>query len=250
MEGKNLEDFVDGMHKAAVYIRSRGPDYIIAPIVGAVPFIDIFSIVDRKFPIEKVVYQPNSSRFYNRDEITKNWWLKLFERIPYNQSTKFLSVDEVLSGSSLVGGYHLFMLAIDEEAKKRIKISEESMEAEKRKIMKKFKYETVGIAERGHKRNREIGRLITRGIAKLFEFDEIPTIDNPGLNILRLEEGERDENGRIRYLPKIKEFRITEEYLNFLRSIALYCGVNPESVSPKNLEKIRNEITLGQSNSF
>ena len=60
-----FEKFVDGFRGVATLVRENSPDYIFAPVVGAVPFVDILSIVDQNFPLEDVCYLPNSSRFGN-----------------------------------------------------------------------------------------------------------------------------------------------------------------------------------------
>ena len=66
---EEFEEFAKGIKKASDILRSKKPDYILAPVVGAVPFVDLFYIADRHFNLDAVEYPPNSSRFLNRREL-------------------------------------------------------------------------------------------------------------------------------------------------------------------------------------
>jgi hypothetical protein len=104
MEKESLENFVDGMMDASDMVVSRNPDYLIAPMMGSVPFIDIMTMVNDDFDPSKVVYMPASSRIPDVKDVILNWYgnflddkVKLDDDFP-----EILNIDEVVSGQSLV----------------------------------------------------------------------------------------------------------------------------------------------------
>ena len=241
-----FESFVKGFKKAADIIRMEKPDYIFAPIVGAVAFIDILSIIDKHFPLDTVQYLPNSSRFENRDELTAKWYSNFYKANEINEHMKIICIDEVLSGSSTVNGYKQFKKSIDERAMEKSKgMADEikSFEYNKMKLQKNIDYKILGIAERGHERNPRYTNLVNNKIIYPIEFEDVYTIDDINLNPIRLKPGNM-HNNRLSYLPEIQTFDVTHQYMDFLRSIASYTGVDPSNVSPKNFSKIEDGLKL------
>jgi len=238
-------DFVKKFKKASDIIRMEKPEYIIAPILGAVPFIDILSIIDKHFPLESVHYLPNSSRFANRDELTLKWYSNFYKKNEINEPMKIICLDEVLSGSSAVNGYKQFKRSIEERTKEKAKGVSNELEARKyyrQKLNKNISYRSIGFAEKDYRRNPVFSNLVNKKKVYVLEFDEIPTIDNMALNPVHLKPLKKHENGKITYLPEIESFEVTPEYMNFLQNIATYIGVDPKTVSPINFSRIEEGL--------
>lgn len=244
----NMDEFVNGVKKASDLIKMQGPDFIFAPVIGAVPLVDILNIVDRKFPNDDIVYMPNSSRFVNRDELMSNWYTNFYNRNEVGQPLKIVCLDEVLSGSSALKGYKQFEKSLHDRAlakAREIGGTGEDVEGFQRKLHKKVKYGIVGFAEKGHKRNSRFNHLINQGLAHVVEFDDIPTIDNVAYNPIRLKVGVK-RNGRDTYLPEVDEFVATDTYMSFLQDIASYVGANPNDVQPGNYARIKEGLALSR----
>ena len=226
---KEFESYINAIRKVSDIIRSEKPNVILAPIIGSVPLIDTLSIVDRNFPKENVEYPPNSSRFLNREELIDKWYYNFLKDNFFGEKMSFVCIDEVISGSSASKGYQEFV--------KTLKNFEREYGSN---INKKITYKILGIGElpNNRKRNHNFLKLVNNRKAKVFETDRIITADNIVLNPLRLKQGETNKQGRQTYLPEIKKFVLTPEYLNFLHNVASYFGVNPDNISPVNEIKI------------
>jgi len=240
-----FDDLAKGFRKAADIVRMEKPDVILCPVAGSVPFVDILNILDRKFRLGAVEYVPNSSRFENREELMARWYESFYGSRDVGEQLKILCLDEVLSGASAVVGFRQFQKSLEERARKKAKgLTDESaaIEKYKRKLAKYISYKVLGLAERGYERNPEFSRLGNRGLAHVIEFDSIPTIDNVLMNPIRFKVGRVQENGKAIYLPEIERFDITPEYMELLRGIARYAGVDPSTVNPVNLSKIQEGL--------
>lgn len=228
-----FERFAKGIKKASDILRSNKPDYIFAPIVGGVPFIDLFALADRHFNLDIVEYPPNSSRFSNREEIMSKWYNNFLNTNYHGDKINIVCIDEVISGSSAVKGYQEFKKALF-NFNQRIGES----------LDKKVFYFILGIAEkpRNGKRNHGISKLVNKRKAKLIDVGKILTVDNPDLNPVRLKIKANNYQGRHIYLPEIEKFEVSEEYLTFLQNFASYIGEQPSRVSVKNLGKIKESL--------
>ena len=51
---KVIENFVRSFEKTSDIIKKKDPDCIVAPMFGAVPFIDVLNIIDDEFPNHKI----------------------------------------------------------------------------------------------------------------------------------------------------------------------------------------------------
>lgn len=244
LENLDIVSFVKGFKKAANIIRMEKPDYIFAPVVGAVPFVDILHIVDRHFPLDNVEYLPNSSRFVNRDELMSKWYANFYHANESGGGMKIVCLDEVLSGSSAVKGYNQFVKSLDERAKEKareLRGTAEDSDKFRRMLNKRIKYKVIGFEERGHAQNPSFKRIVHKDIVYPIQFDSIPTIDDVRMNTIRLQVGEK-RNGRDTYLPAVAEFKVTPEYMTLLQNVASYVGANPSQVGPVNLGKIRQGL--------
>jgi len=244
---RELEDFVRGFKKAANIIAMEKPDHILAPVIGAVPFVDVLSIVDRHFPLETVSYPPNSSRFANRDELMSVWNLNFLRENYANESLKIMTIDEVISGSSAVKGHIQFRQAIEGLAREKAKGLENEVDALRhytRKLGREISYQILGITEnRGRKLTPSFNRLINQKVARRIDFSKVFTMDNIDLNTIRLKVGPINAQRRQNYLPEIERFEVGPEYVEFLQDIARCVGADPKNVSPVNLGKIQESLS-------
>ena len=135
MSNSKLRSYVDAMRQASAHFTSENPDYIVAPMVGSVPFIDVMAIVDRDFDPTKVVYMPASSRINDVNKIIRSWYesfLKDVVELPH-RFPKVMGIDEVVSGCSIV---------------RCVKSIDEAMNTFKRNIRQ-------GLVERAHNRRNQ-----------------------------------------------------------------------------------------------
>lgn len=246
MEKIDIENLAKGFKKVSDVIRMKNPDYILAPVAGAIPFIDILKIVDRKFADDSVHYLPNSSRFANRDELVSKWFERFYEKNEIGDKMKIICLDEVVSGTSAINSYMNFKKSLQNRAEKKTKGLENELGARENYEMilnRNINYEIIGISETGNNRNPKFTNLVNKGIVYVVEFDKVPTIDNINLNPIRFKENGLNRGGRTVYLPEIKEFVVTPEYLSFLQNIASYVGADPSNVKPiLNLPKIEEGL--------
>ncbi len=239
----SIENLVKGFKKASDIIHMEKPDVVFAPVVGAVPFIDILKIVDRKFPLEIVEYPPNSSRFRKRDELMSRWYDNFFEEYETDEELKIICLDEVLSGASAVKGYRQFRKSLEQRALKKSERTGGTFEDYRRQLAKHLSYKIIGFAEKGHHRNNTLNRLANKGHVHLINFEYMPTIDNVLLNYVRLKPAGKNTQGRMDYLPEVQKFDVTMKYIDFLKDIATYVGADPDKVGPVNLSKIQNSLS-------
>jgi len=246
----DFDALASGMKKSADIIRMEKPDYLFVPVAGSVPFVDMLTIVDRKFRLDNVLYLPNSSRFGNREQLMQEWYSKFYEANEIGEPIKIMCIDEVLSGSSAVVGYKQFKISLNERARKKANGFVQDLkafEAFERKLNNGIEYKLLGMVEKGYNRNPEFTRLQNQGIVHLVEFDDIPTIDNVALNPLRFKVDRIQKNNRPIYLPEVERFDITPQYMALLQGIALAVGVDPSGVSPVNLSRIEKGLKQAKS---
>ena len=65
--------YVDAMANASEIIRVENPDFVVAPMLGSIPFIDAMTIIDKDFDPTRVVYMPASSHLPDVNDIMKDW---------------------------------------------------------------------------------------------------------------------------------------------------------------------------------
>lgn len=230
---EEFEKFAKGIKKASDILKSQNPDYVFAPVTGAVPFIDLFFIADRHFNLGRVEYPPNSSRFRDREGIISKWYQNFLNVNYHGKKMNIICVDEVISGASAVKGYEEFEKALY-YFKKR---TGESLE-------KKVGYTLLGISEmpKTGDRNHILKKLVHSKIAKLIEVGKIITADNVELNHVRLKIDRDNKQGRHIYLPEIEKFYVSDYYITLLQNMAGYFGADPSKVTAQNLGKIKDSV--------
>lgn len=231
---EEFERFARGIKRASDILKSQNPDYVFAPVTGAVPFIDLFFIADRHFNLGRVEYPPNSSRFGDREGIMSRWYQNFLDKNYHGGKISIICVDEVISGASAVKGYQEFEKALY-DFKKR---TGESLE-------KKVNYSILGIAEMPKSagvRNHILKKLVHSKKAKLIEVGKIITADNVELNHIRLKIDRDNLQGRHIYLPEIEKFYVSDYYLTLLQNMAKYFGADPSKVTVQNLGQIKDSL--------
>jgi hypothetical protein len=104
MDKDGLKSYVDAMRQAGDIFVKRKPDYILAPMLGSVPFIDAMHIVNPDFDPSKVVYMPASSRILDVNKVIEGWYFN-FLRDKASSIEGFptiMGIDEVVSGASVI----------------------------------------------------------------------------------------------------------------------------------------------------
>lgn len=243
---EELEKFVDGMVKASNIICQKKPDFIFAPLTGAVPFIDILKIIDRHFPIQSVEYPPNSSRFADRKEIINRWYGNFLDANYAGEELRILCIDEVISGSSASFGYAQFMSAAQDlflRKAKNVESNKAVIEHLRKTIAKNLEYHILGIAE-DHSRNHNFKRIThkNKNHVNIINLPRILTLDDVALNPIRLKVKEQKGKNMI-YLPEVERYDISTDYLKLLQDVARYVGVDPSSVSSENFGRIQQSLT-------
>ncbi len=230
---EEFKRFAKGIKSASDILRTKKPDYIFAPIVGAVPFIDLLCIADRHFNLDAVEYLPNSSRFINREELMLKWYSNFLNKEYHGQRINAICVDEVISGASAVKGEQEFRRAL-------YKFS-----GGDKRLEKNISYFVLGIGEQPENNNRNpaINRLVNKNRAKIIEVGNIITADNPDLNPVRLRVAKKkNAQGRNVYLPEIERWEVSEHYLTLLQNFAAFMGADPAKVSISTMGRIRGSL--------
>ena len=113
MTTETLESYVDAMRDASSVISQINPDYLVAPMLGSIPFIDAMAIVDSDFDFSKVIYMPASSRIKDIKNVIKNWYYNFLKDVvdsPF-YFPRVLGIDEVVSGLSVTRCFRSIDLA-------------------------------------------------------------------------------------------------------------------------------------------
>src|SRR3989338_9557832 len=104
---KQIISYIDAMIKASEIIKRENPDYLIAPLMGSVPFVDVMNIVSNDFDNSRVFYLPSSSRIHNVNEVIRSWYFNFLKdkTIFPEFFPKIMGIDEVVSGHSVIRGF-------------------------------------------------------------------------------------------------------------------------------------------------
>lgn len=232
---EEFESFAGALRAMASYVRSKGPDFVFAPVMGSVPLVDALRAVDRKFPTEIVEYPPNSSRFDNREELMNKWYGNFLRLNYHGEPLNVVCIDEVISGSSAMKGNTEFQKALNDFAD----------EKQSPKIKRKVGYLMAAVGEQPDcgRRNGGLISLKNNGQLKIFETQKILTCDNLEFNPVRLRVKETTKSGNNHiYEPVIEKFEVTPEYLTLLRNLAKHVGGDPSFTTMQNLCKIQTSI--------
>ncbi len=156
-----LKSYIDGLAEAAEIIDKENPTHLIAPMMGAVPFIDAMHIIDSQFDISRVVYMPASSRILNVNDVIKDWYSNFLDAIVDVRGTlpKVMGIDEVVSGGSVMRCLNNIDMATEKERKKIRQNILEKLHGDKQQSLEVLT--TIGILTDG-KFAYELGNLRKR----------------------------------------------------------------------------------------
>lgn len=254
-ENKQLfEDFIKNLKIAGEKINAIYPQYLMISLNGGLPLYECLKLVDREISnrlddTNNVVYFPASSKIFDSKQVIKNCFENfLNEKLDESDARRrIVSLDEVISGGSvgrLLNGYHY---ASRQMAKRNLRkgskeATQEAIDKEAYEIRERMPYTIIGLREMRsnssvgpeYKKYVEAGTIIEIPTAKIL------TLDNPDVQILDWDHPNSSGYVGDKFWPRIKGFTVKDSYLDFLKSVAAYVGVDPETVGcPKNLEKIR-----------
>lgn len=245
---KTIEDFVKSFERVEEIIREKNPDCIIAPMMGAVPFIDVLNIINEDFPNEKVEYVPASARIHRVRKVLRNAFKSIIEDYTGNkEKCQFLSLDEVVSGNSLCRIYNQFDAARTDYAnekavqtfKERADFKDENVKKFRDEVKESILYNSLGIVEKRDKaRSPEYNELLKKGIVIPVDTDCIVTMDRVDFFPVHYRIG-RDNEKEI-YLPVVDSFNYSKEYVDFLMQVAGILGKDPSKITARNIGKIRD----------
>ena len=246
---KTIEALVKALEKVSEIIKGKEPDCIIAPMMGAIPFIDMLNIIDEEFPNHKVEYVPASNKIHRLRPVLRGAFASLIEGYAPNGGS-FLSLDEVVSGNSLVRVYKQFDAARNNYATMKTKevygpetdFQRKEVLAFQQNLIDRIDYNSVGIVDPKldrlkKKQNHEYLQLLERKIVTPVPTSGIVTMDRTGFFPAQYVQAQ-EPNGRTVYLPVVETFNVSNEYLNFLRTVAGIVGKNPDEVTVRNMGKI------------
>ena len=296
MINSKLASYVDAMRQASNRMVEENPDYIVAPMLGSIPFIDAMAIVDRDFDPSKVVYMPASSRIKDVRKVIAEWYFNFLNDIVDfpEHFPKVMGIDETVSGQSVVRCLKHIDLATQKFRKKTRQDLMEKLHSKnlelpiqtirdvdiltdnqfsyelgeirdrvqrgiyrdnkdlakedsrlfvdiiRKSLGEKLEYKTIGIEDsKAEKRVKEYEEMKNGKRVFPVEIESIVGMDDPDYSPAKyeiLEDSSKDSN--LRFLPKVKEFKITPTYLAFLGNLASYVGRDPDKVAPINMKAI------------
>ncbi|MBI4983453.1 hypothetical protein HZC32_02315 [Candidatus Woesearchaeota archaeon] len=245
---KTIENFVRGMIRLGEGLKEFDPDYIIAPMMGAVPFIDILNIVGNEFENEKVYYMPASNKIKDVKKVIRNWFSNFLEEIYIPNEIKIACLDEVVSGNSLVRSYKQVQTAISEKATQEmiksygLNLDDKNKQKIREELANQIIYLPFGIREVGSKRAdkksliNEYKKLLAEGKTKAIEVDCITTMDR--IDFFPVTYKRVDAKTGPVFYPIIEGFNVSPVYINFLQTVAKIVGKDPDEVTLKNMARI------------
>ncbi len=244
-----IEAMVKAFEKAARFLQEEEPDCIIAPMFGAVPFIDILNIVDENFPNHKVEYVPASNKVHRLRQVLRGAFMNIIDAYAPHGG-KFISLDEVVSGNSLVRVYKQFSAARMQHANRATidmygetaDFREPNVSGYRDDLVKSIVYKTVGVVDpklrrTGKKMSPEYEALVEQGVVWPVDTEGIVTMDRTEFfpaKYLR----ETDGDGNKVYSPVVNGFTVSPEYIKFLKQVASIVGKDPDRVTLSNMGKI------------
>lgn len=114
-----MNAYVQGLDEASDLFVDIDPDYIIAPMMGSVPFIDVMHIVNPDFDVEKVNYMPASSQISDVNKVMTGWMSNFLDDVVTPENPiKIMGIDEVVSGSSATRVYRAINGEINNKKKR------------------------------------------------------------------------------------------------------------------------------------
>jgi len=231
-----IENFVNGMIELGSKIRDFEPDHIIAPMMGAVPFIDVLNIVDEDFENEKVVYMPASNKIKQVKRVIRDWMNNFLEEV-YDPETgvKLVALDEVVSGNSMIRSNKQAQASIHSLLFRKAKEYGVTKEELASPIYFPFGVIDQHLSEKRGK-VKEWQKLVDEQRTDSVTVDRIVTMDRP--DFFPVTYKRKDGGSKPTFYPVVEGFNVSPIYINFLQTVANIVGKDPEAVSLQNMSKI------------
>jgi len=250
-EYKTVESFVKSFEKVYEIIKEKDPDCIIAPIFGAVPFIDVLNVVDEQFANNKVEYVPASNRVYRLRDVLRGAFENIIDEYAPDGGS-FLSIDEVISGNSVQRVYKQFDAARTNYANKKTvqtygenaNFEDENVSRFRDSVKESIKYNSIGIVDSkmdrlGKRKEPCYYELLEEKVIIPVNTDCIVTMDRTDFFPAKYKL-DKDSEGKSVCLPVIEKFDISAVYIDFLQKVAGILGKDPAKVTVSNIGKIRD----------
>lgn len=218
-------------------------------------YIDILNIIDDDFPNEKVRYVPASNKIHRLREVLRGAFTALIGNETPNGGS-YLSLDEVVSGNSLVRVYKQFNSARSDYSTRKtsevygekVDFRRKEVKAYRQEVAGNILYKAVGIIDpklerTGKKQNAEYLKMLEEGLVIPVLTRGIVTMDKPSFFPASYATA-YDNKGSLVYLPVVEAFNVNREYIDFLKGVAGIVGKDPEKVSLKNMGKIMGAHSL------
>jgi len=245
----DAKEFVKSLEEVLDIIKQRKPTCVIAPMFGAVPFIDILNIIDDDFSKNtNVEYVSASNKIHRLRDVLRGSFENIINAYAPDGG-EFLSIDEVISGNSLKRVEKQFDAArMNYANRKTIELygdktdfKDENVKSFRDSVVESIKYNSVGIEDsRGEgKKNSEYESLVEKGVVIPVKTKSIVTMDRTDFFPAQYKQ-DKDSEGNTIFLPVIDKFDISSNYMDFLQTAAGILGKDPERVSLKNVGKIRS----------
>jgi hypothetical protein len=231
---EDLESFASGIVSVNSIIETANPDVLIAPMMGAVPFIDCLNAVNPHFDNSRVFYVPASSSLASLNNILPQTVANLLygeiHEIP-QRGLKIMTLDEVVSGSSAI--------RVKDKVSDGISryISRLGLSAEE---VAKINLSQIGIEhgiyrESGKDWNERFKKLVEDKLIDLVRVNRIIPMDNPRLCPVSYIPKREDKS---RNTPIVRTTSLSMEYIRFLSEIAAVTGTDPDMAVPRNYKRI------------
>ena len=243
---KTLEGFVRSLERVAALIKERSPDVIVAPMMGAIPFIDVLNVVDPNFPNDKVVYVPASNKVHNVEEVMTGVFGNVISALTPDGGS-YLAIDEVVSGGSAQNVFKRFGAARSAYARRKTldlygstaNFRDRQVGDHENSVRASIKYNTVGIVDAKAKKRSAYQEMVDRGTMIPVPTDCIVTMDKTDFLPFGYKT-DHDDQGRLVHLPVVDCFSVSPAYVDFLISVAQVLGANAQDVTVRNMARIRD----------
>ena len=243
---KTLESFVRSLETVAGLIKQRNPDVIVAPMMGAIPFIDVLNVVDPNFPNDKVVYVPASNKVHKVEQVMAGAFGNIISALTPDGGS-YLAIDEVVSGGSAQNVFKRFGAARSAYSRRKTldlygptaNFKDKPVGDHETSVRASIKYNTIGIVDAKATKRSAYQEMVDRGIMLPVPTDCIVTMDRTDFLPFGYKTG-HDDQGRLVHLPVVDCFTVSPAYIDFLISVSQVLGTNMQDVTVRNMAKIRD----------
>ena len=152
-----LEDFGRCIEKVSNLIEEIDPCIIIYPIKGAVPIADLLRIINPSISGRYNEYIPTSSTIVDTNQVIYGWFRNFIEEEHVvGEEQSIITIDEVVSGSSIVRASKQIRRAINDYGRTKCITNED--------LCKEIVYHSIAIKD---KRNERDGKGLNNGYLKI-----------------------------------------------------------------------------------